>query len=72
MGVRRQSEYVPMTKEQFRKNLFARFYDPKFEAVSAELEKVFEIALSLTNMATLIRSGRYTAPDADLHDPREK
>jgi multimeric flavodoxin WrbA len=43
-AVRRQSEWVPLTKEQFRARFDARFYDPAFDAVRAELEKVFEKA----------------------------
>lgn len=44
LSVRRESEYVPLTKEQFRERFYARFYDPAFEAASSELEKIFEIA----------------------------
>ena len=43
-ALRRQSEYVPLTKEQFRERFHARFYDPAFDAVRGELEKVFEVA----------------------------
>ena len=43
-AVRRQTEWVPLTKEQFRERFYARFYDPAFDAVKAELEKVFETA----------------------------
>jgi multimeric flavodoxin WrbA len=43
-AVRRQAEYVPLTKEQFRERFYARFYDPAFDGVKAELEKVFEKA----------------------------
>ena len=43
-AVRRQAEYVPLTKEQFRERFFAKFYDPVFEEVAPELEKVFEKA----------------------------
>lgn len=43
-AVRRQSEYLPLTRDQFRERFFARFYDPAFDEVSAELEKVFEKA----------------------------
>ncbi len=43
-GVRRQSEYVPLTKAQFRERFFQKFYDPQYEKVAAELEKIFEIA----------------------------
>ena len=41
-AVRRQSEWAPLTREQFRERFFARFYDPAFDEVKAELEKVFE------------------------------
>src|SRR3970282_2092364 len=43
-AVRRQAEWVPLTKEQYRERFFARFYDPAFDGVKAELEKVFEKA----------------------------
>ena len=34
--VRRQTQWVPLTKEQFRARFFARYYDPVFDAVRAE------------------------------------
>jgi multimeric flavodoxin WrbA len=43
-AVRRQAEYVPLTKAQFRERFFARFYDPAFDEVRSELGKVFEKA----------------------------
>ena len=43
-SVRRLTEFVPLTKAQFRERFMARFYDPAFDAVSAELETVFEVA----------------------------
>jgi multimeric flavodoxin WrbA len=43
-AVRRQAEYVPLTKDQFRERFFAKFYDPAFDDVKRELEKVFEKA----------------------------
>jgi multimeric flavodoxin WrbA len=43
-SVRRQDEFVPLTKEQFRERFFAKFYDPAFDRVQAELEKVCEVA----------------------------
>ena len=43
-AVRRQTEWVPLTKEQYRERFYARFYDPAFDGVKAELEKVFETA----------------------------
>jgi len=42
--VRKLSRYVPLTRAQFRERFFARFYDPAFDAVKAELEKVYEVA----------------------------
>ena len=42
--IRHHSKYVPLTREQFRARFFERFYDPAFDAVRAELEKVCEIA----------------------------
>ena len=42
--VRRQSGYVPLTREQFRERFLARFYDPAFDDVRGELEKIFERA----------------------------
>ena len=44
MGVRKLRQYVPLTREQFRERFFARFYDPAFDDVKAELEKIFERA----------------------------
>ncbi|MGD9904785.1 MAG: flavodoxin family protein [Vicinamibacterales bacterium] len=43
-SVRRQGEWVPLTKAEFRERFFARFYDPAFDAVAPELERVFEKA----------------------------
>ncbi len=43
-GVRRQSEYVPLTKAQFRERFYQKFYDPEFGKVAAALEQVFEVA----------------------------
>ncbi len=43
-AVRRQEKWVPLTKEQFRERFYAKFYDPAFDKVRPELEKVFEIA----------------------------
>jgi multimeric flavodoxin WrbA len=43
-AVRTQEKYVPLTKEQFRERFYAKFYDPAYGAVHAELEKVFDVA----------------------------
>ena len=42
--VRKLSKYVPLTPRQFRQRFFERFYDPAFDAVKAELDKVCDIA----------------------------
>ncbi|HWP64364.1 MAG TPA: NAD(P)H-dependent oxidoreductase [Candidatus Limnocylindria bacterium] len=42
--VRKQNPYVPLTEAQFRERFFARFYDPAFDAVRAELERVCAVA----------------------------
>jgi multimeric flavodoxin WrbA len=42
--VRTQSKFVPLTREQFRERFFAKFSDPAFDTVRAELEAVFERA----------------------------
>ena len=42
--VRKLEPYVLLTKEQFRERFFARFYDPAFDAVRAELDKVCDVA----------------------------
>src|SRR5690242_2434743 len=42
--VRKQDQYVPLTREQFRERFIARYYDPAFDKVKPELEKVFEVA----------------------------
>jgi multimeric flavodoxin WrbA len=42
--VRKLTQYVPLTKDAFRRRFLERFYDPAFDAVSAELERVCEIA----------------------------
>ena len=42
--VRRLTQYVPLTREEFRRRFFERFYDPAFDEVKSELEKVCERA----------------------------
>lgn len=42
--VRRLEEYVPLTKAEFRDRFMARFYDPAFDSVRDELERVLEKA----------------------------
>ena len=66
-AVRKESEYVPLTKGQFRERFFARFYDPAFEEVSAELEKVFEKAWD--GYITYRKSPRHTAAGPEFAEP---
>jgi multimeric flavodoxin WrbA len=42
--VRHESKYVPLTREEFRRRFFARFYDPAFDDVKVELERICERA----------------------------
>jgi hypothetical protein len=42
--VRRDAEWVPVTKADFRRRFMARFRDPAFDAVGPELERIFERA----------------------------
>lgn len=43
-AVRKESEYAPLSKDQFRERFFARFYDPAFDQVRPELERVCDTA----------------------------
>lgn len=42
--VRRDAQWVPLTKAQFRERFMARFRDPAFDGVARELEQVLEKA----------------------------
>jgi hypothetical protein len=42
--VRKQGPYVPLTKDQFRERFFARYQDPAFDRVQAELERICDVA----------------------------
>ena len=67
-AVRRQAEYVPLTKEQFRERFFAKFYDPAFEKVHPELEKVCEVAWD--GYIVYRKSPRKKAAGAGFADPK--
>ncbi len=43
-NVRKLEKYVPLTRSQFRERFLARFYDPAFAPVSAQLDQICEIA----------------------------
>jgi multimeric flavodoxin WrbA len=42
--VRRLTQYVALTHAEFRRRFFERFYDPAFDEVKSELDKVCELA----------------------------
>jgi multimeric flavodoxin WrbA len=42
--VRKLEQYVPLSRDEFRRRFFERFYDPAFDEVRSELEKVCERA----------------------------
>jgi multimeric flavodoxin WrbA len=65
--VRKMTEYVPLTREEFRRRFFERFYDPAFEDVQAELEKVFERAWD--GYIKYRKSPRTQAAGAEFGDP---
>jgi len=69
-AARRESRYVPLTKEEFRKRFFARFYDPAFAEVAAELEKVFE--KSWDGYIASRKSPRQTAAGPEFAEPARK
>lgn len=42
-GVRREEIWTPLTREEFRRRFDQRFYDPAFERVAPELDRVFDV-----------------------------
>src|SRR5688500_20164990 len=68
--VRRMTEYVPLTREEFRKRFFERFYDPAFDEVQAELEKIFERAWD--GYIQYRKSPRTQAAGPEFSDPAFK
>ena len=65
--VRKLTQYVPLTREEFRKRFFERFYDPAFDSVKAELEKICEI--SWDGYIKYRKSPRSQAAGAEFSDP---
>ena len=68
--VRKLTQYVPLTREQFRERFFERFYDPAFDSVKAELEKICE--LSWDGYIQYRKSPRAQAAGAEFSDPAFK
>ena len=68
--VRKMTQYVPLTREQFRSRFFERFYDPAFDEVKAELEKVFELAWD--GYIKYRKSPRTQAAGPEFSDPSFK
>ena len=68
--VRKLTQYVPLTREQFRERFFERFYDPAFDGVKAELEKICEI--SWDGYIQYRKSPRAQAAGAEFSDPAFK
>ena len=68
--VRKQTKYVPLTKEQFRERFFEKFYDPAFDKVRAELEKVCEVAYD--GYSAYRKSPRTAKAGPGFSDPEAK
>jgi len=66
--VRHEREYVPLTKEQFRARFFSKFYDPAFDKVRLELDKVFEVAWD--GYIVYRKSPRYRPAGKGYADPK--
>jgi multimeric flavodoxin WrbA len=65
--VRKLTQYVPLTREEFRSRFFERFYDPAFDALRAELDKVCEAAWD--GYIKYRKSPRTQAAGAGFSDP---
>ncbi len=68
--VRRLTQYVPLTRAEFRRRFFERFYDPAFDAAQSELDKVFEIAWD--GYIKYRKSPRTQAAGPEFSDPAFK
>lgn len=66
--VRHEAKYVPLTKEQFRERFFSKFYDPAFDKVRRELDKVFEV--SWDGYIAYRKSPRYRPAGKGYADPK--
>lgn len=85
-AVRKGQGSTKLTKEEFRRRLRERFYDPAFETVAPEIDRVIDVALdrdaalleevrnaarSLLEAVKDVRSGR-KPPDHAVRPPRPK
>lgn len=66
-SVRKQAAFVPLTKDEFRRRFYARFYDPAFDEVGPELERVFEKAWE--GYQVYRKSPRVRAAGQDFAEP---
>jgi len=70
IDVRREKEWVPLTEAQFRERFFARYYDPAFDSLKPELEKVFEVAWD--GYSVYRKSPRSAPAGPGFSDPAQK
>lgn len=68
--VRTQSEFVPLTREQFRERFFAKFSDPVFDTVRTELDVIFERAWD--GYQHYRKSPRTRAAGPEFADPEQQ
>ncbi len=66
--VRRLEHYVPLTREEYRRRFMERFYDPAFDPVRDELERICEIAWD--GYIVYRKSPRRRAAGEGFADPR--
>ena len=69
--VRSLEPFTPLTRDEFRERFMRRFYDPAFDEVRDELERVFETAWSgyeayRKSPRTAKAGGEFANPEADL------
>ena len=65
--VRKLTQYVPLTREEFRRRFFERFYDPAFDKLQGELEKICAVAWD--GYLKYRKSPRTQAAGPDFSDP---
>jgi multimeric flavodoxin WrbA len=65
--VRKLTQYVPLTRDEFRRRFFERFYDPAFDKLQGELEKICAVAWD--GYIKYRKSPRTQAAGKDFSDP---